>query len=214
MNGILNGIEVDEEMRLFNFKDYIVEGDANSLVKRKNNVLLGAGIAKKLSLSIGDKLQVLSTAGVTYTLNIGGIFQSGLAEVDEVQSYVSLKMAQQILGVGSNYITRIHVKLNKIENAIPMSHTIENLYDIKALDINTANAQFDTGSDIRTLISYAVSITLLIVAGFGIYNILNMLIYEKMDDIAILKATGFSGIDIMSIFIIQALIILSIRFLT
>jgi lipoprotein-releasing system permease protein len=36
-----------------------------------------------------------------------------------------------------------------------------------------------------------VSVFLLVVAGFGIYNILNMMIYEKMDSIAILKATGF-----------------------
>jgi lipoprotein-releasing system permease protein len=52
-----------------------------------------------------------------------------------------------------------------------------------------------------------VSITLLIVAGFGIYNILNMVIYEKMNDIAILKATGFSGGDVKRIFIYQALMI-------
>lgn len=207
LNGIINGIEVDNEVRLFNFKDYIVEGDVNSIVRKKNSILLGAGIAKKLSLSVGDKLQVMSTNGTIYSLTIGGIFQSGLAEVDDVQSYVSLKMAQQILGAGNNYITRIHVKLNNIEDAEPMSNTIENLYDIKALDIKTANSQFETGSDIRNLISYAVSITLLIVAGFGIYNILNMFIYEKMNDIAILKATGFTGSDVMYIFIVQALII-------
>ncbi len=207
LNGIINGIEVSEEMRLFNFKDYIVKGDPNSLRKRKNSILLGAGIAKKLSLSVGDKLQVLGTNGVSHPLNIGGIFQSGLAEIDDAQSYVNLKMAQQLLGVGSNYITRIHVKLHNIEHALGLSKTIENIFEVKALDINTANAQFDTGSYIRTLISYTVSITLLIVAGFGIYNILNMLIYEKMDDIAILKATGFSGNDILLIFIIQALII-------
>lgn len=53
----------------------------------------------------------------------------------------------------------------------------------------------------RSIISYAVGITLLIVAGFGIYNILNMLIYEKMDTIAILKATGFAGLDVKKIFI-------------
>jgi lipoprotein-releasing system permease protein len=52
-----------------------------------------------------------------------------------------------------------------------------------------------------------VSITLLIVAGFGIYNILNMLIYEKINDIAILKATGFSSADVRWIFISQAIII-------
>lgn len=207
LNGVINGIEVKDEMRLFNFEDYIVAGEATSLVRRKNNILLGAGIAKKLSLSVGDHLQVISTNGITFSLNIGGIFQSGLAEVDDVQSYVNLEMAQQILGEGSNYITKIHVKLHDMEDAVPMSRTIENLYDVEALDIKKANAQFDTGSDIRNLISYAVSITLLIVAGFGIYNILNMLIYEKMDDIAILKATGFSGQDIKYIFIIQALMI-------
>lgn len=207
LNGVINGIEVDDEVRLFNFADYIVEGEASSLNRNKNNILLGAGVAKKLSLTVGDYLRVISTNGTTFSLKIGGIFQSGLAEVDDVQSYVNLKMAQQILGVGANHITRIHVKLHDIAMATPLSQTIENLYDIKALDIKKANAQFDTGSDIRTLISYAVSITLLIVAGFGIYNILNMLIYEKMDDIAILKATGFSGRNIMTIFIVQALMI-------
>jgi lipoprotein-releasing system permease protein len=45
------------------------------------------------------------------------------------------------------------------------------------------------------------------VAGFGIYNILNMMIYEKMDSIAILKATGFSGQDVKRIFISISLII-------
>lgn len=46
---------------------------------------------------------------------------------------------------------------------------------------------------------------MLIVAGFGIFNILNMMIYEKMDSIAILKATGFSGKDVNSVFIVIAL---------
>ena len=207
LNGAINGIEVDEEARLFNFKDYIVEGDFNSLKRRKNSILLGAGVAEKLSLSIGDKIQIMSSNGTLFSLNVGGIYQSGLADVDEVQSYVNLQMAQQILGVGNNYITRIHAKLNDIELAPTLSKQLENIYEIRALDISTANAQFDTGSDIRTLISYAVSITLLIVAGFGIYNILNMFIYEKMNDIAILKATGFTGNDVLLIFIIQAIII-------
>ena len=66
-------------------------------------------------------------------------------------------------------------------------------------------AEFETGTNIRTLISYVVGITLLIVAGFGIYNILNMMIYEKMDSIAILKATGFAGKDVKRIFLVIAL---------
>jgi lipoprotein-releasing system permease protein len=207
LNGIINGVDVQEEVRLFNLDDYIVKGEINSLIRNKNGILLGAGIAKKLSLSVGDKIQIGNSKGAQFPLTICGIFQSGLAEVDDVQSYVNLKMAQQILGSGANYISRIHVKLFDMDGAAAMSQSIENIYDVKALDIKTANAQFETGSDIRNLISYAVSITLLIVAGFGIYNILNMFIYEKMNDIAILKATGFTGKDVMLIFIVQALVI-------
>ncbi|HEY0897544.1 MAG TPA: FtsX-like permease family protein, partial [Sphingobacteriaceae bacterium] len=81
------------------------------------------------------------------------------------------------------------------------------LFNVEAIDIQTANAQFETGSNVRSIISYAVGITLLVVAGFGIYNILNMLIYEKMDSIAILKATGFSGSDVRRIFIYLSMII-------
>ncbi|MBT8253971.1 MAG: FtsX-like permease family protein, partial [Bacteroidia bacterium] len=91
--------------------------------------------------------------------------------------------------------------------ALGMSKDIERQFELKAVDIDTANAQFETGTTIRNLITYSVSVTLLIVAGFGIYNILNMLIYEKMNDIAILKATGFSGKDVQMIFMSQALII-------
>jgi lipoprotein-releasing system permease protein len=207
LNGVLNGVEVKEESRLFNLNDYIVAGDINSINRNKYNIILGAGVARKLSLEMGDKIQVMSTDGVSFGLTISAIFQSGLAEVDDAQSYINLSMAQQILGAGASYITRIHVKLKDIEQAVPLSHTIENIYDVEALDIKTANAQFETGSDIRNLISYAVSFTLLIVAGFGIYNILNMFIYEKMNDIAILKATGFTGSDVMLIFISQALLI-------
>ncbi len=88
-----------------------------------------------------------------------------------------------------------------------MAKVMGKMFEVTAMDINQANAQFETGSNIRNLITYAVSITLLIVAGFGIYNILNMLIYEKMKDIAILKATGFSGRDVQFIFMSQAMII-------
>lgn len=207
LNGVINGIQVEEEIRLFNFEDYITEGDPKSILKRKNSILLGSGIADKLSLSVGDKIQVSGVEGGIFPLIIGGIFQSGLAEVDNIQSYVNIKTAQQILGEGNHYISHIHVKLWDIKEAAPMARKISSQYKLSALDIETANAQFETGSDIRNLITYAVSITLLIVAGFGIYNILNMFIYEKMNDIAILKATGFMGSDVKWMFISQALII-------
>ena len=207
LGGNLIGIDIMEEVRLSNFRDYIVDGDPEDLENLDNGILLGAGLAKKMSLSVGDRVQISTVRGDIFPLKIVGIYQSGIAEIDNIQSYANLATVQRILGEATNYITDINIKLNNIEEAFPMSQILEKQFNIKATDINTANAQFETGTNIRNLITYAVSITLLIVAGFGIYNILNMLIYEKMNDIAILKATGFSGRDVQLIFMSQAMII-------
>ncbi|WP_044397515.1 FtsX-like permease family protein [Lacinutrix sp. Hel_I_90] len=207
LGGNLTGIIPIEEAKLFNFKDYIVEGSAEKLQNTDNGILLGAGVAKKMSLSLGDRVQISTIKGDVFPLKIVGIYQSGVADLDAVQSFVNLKTVQRILGEAENYITDINVKLYTIDKALPLAQTIEKQFNLTAIDINSANAQFETGTTIRNLITYAVSITLLIVAGFGIYNILNMLIYEKMNDIAILKAIGFSGKDVQYIFMSQAIII-------
>ena len=207
IGGYLTGIQILDEAKLFNLQDYIVEGTPEDLHNSDNGILLGIGIAKKMSLNVGDRVQVSTIKGDVFPLKIVGLYQSGIADIDAIQSFANLKTVQRILGETENYITDINVKLYDMEQAPPLSKKIEHLFNLKAIDIKTANAQFETGTTIRNLITYAVSITLLIVAGFGIYNILNMLIYEKMNDIAILKATGFSGKDVQLIFMSQAMII-------
>ena len=207
LGGTLVGVDIMEETRLSNMRDYIIEGTPEALKNTDNGILLGSGLASKLSLSVGDRVQISTVRGAIFPLKIVGIYQSGIADIDNSQSFCNLKTVQQILGEAQNYITDINVKLNVIEDAPALAQLLEKHYNVTATDINEANAQFETGSNIRNLITYAVSITLLIVAGFGIYNILNMLIYEKMKDIAILKATGFSGYDVQLIFMSQAMII-------
>lgn len=207
LGGNLTGINPIGEAKLFNFSDYIVEGSAEALQNTDNSILLGIGIAKKMALKIGDRVQISPISGGVFPLKIVGFYQSGISDIDAMQSFTTIKTVQRILGEANNYITDINVKLYDIEEAVPLSKKIEHQFNLKAVDIKTANAQFDTGTSVRNLITYAVSVALLIVAGFGIYNILNMLIYEKMNDIAILKAIGFSGTDVQLIFMSQAMII-------
>ncbi|MCM4168102.1 Lipoprotein-releasing system transmembrane protein LolE [Arenibacter antarcticus] len=207
LGGNLIGVDVMEETRLSNMRDYIVGGSPEALKNTENGILLGSGLASKMSLTVGDRVQISTVRGDVFPLKIVGIYQSGIADIDNVQSYANLKTVQRILGEPLNYITDINVKLFDLEKAPAMAQSLVSQFKVTATDINQANAQFETGSNIRNLITYAVSITLLVVAGFGIYNILNMLIYEKMKDIAILKATGFSGRDVQLIFMSQAMII-------
>ena len=207
LNGVLNGVDVAEENRLFTFSDYVVDGDYLDLKYIPNSIILGKGAAEKILANLGDNIQITTSKGERVQLKVVGYFQSGLQDIDKVQSYVSQTTAQKLLGESNSYITDIQVKLKDMLQAPEVAKEYQNIYEVEAVDIQTANAQFETGTAIRTLISYAVGITLLIVAGFGIYNILNMMIYEKMDTIAILKATGFSGKDVKRVFITIALTI-------
>ncbi|MBK9592550.1 MAG: ABC transporter permease [Crocinitomicaceae bacterium] len=207
LTGLINGIDVDAENRLFAFSEYVTAGNFVDLKNIPNSIILGKAGAEKMMVEIGDVISVTNPRGDRIPLKVVGLFESGIQELDKVQSYASIKTCQKILGESSGYITDLQIKLHDMTLAPEMAKEYSELFDTEAVDIQSANAQFDTGSSVRTLISYAVGVTLLIVAGFGIYNILNMMIYEKMDSIAILKATGFSGKDVNRIFIFIALTI-------
>jgi lipoprotein-releasing system permease protein len=205
ITGVINGIDEASENKLFHFNDYITAGEGSDLGKVTNSIVLGKGLAEKLLAEVGDMVQVTTAKGERFPLKVVGYFQSGIQEYDKVQSYASVGTIQKLAGKTSNYITDIQIKLTDVAKAPAVAKEYARLFNLDAEDIQTANSQFETGSFIRTLISYAVGITLLVVAGFGIYNILNMMIYEKMDSIAILKATGFSGRDVKNIFLLIAL---------
>ncbi len=205
LTGLINGISPTDENKLFWFKDYVVSGDYMDLSYAPNAIILGKGVADAMMVGIGDRIQITTVKGSRMQLKVVGFFQSGLSEIDKVQSYVSISTAQKMLGKPRSFITDIQIKLTNIKLSPEVAKEYQQFYSLDAIDIQTANDQFETGSFIRTLISYAVGITLLVVAGFGIYNILNMMIYEKMDSIAILKATGFSGTDVKRIFLSIAL---------
>ncbi|OON69959.1 ABC transporter permease [Hymenobacter sp. CRA2] len=204
LNGTISGIEVEQEAALFAFADYVVAGHYQGLRTVPNSIVLGKGAADLMLVGVGDVVQLTTSRGEQVQLKVVGLFQSGLLDIDKVQSYTSLATAQKLLGESNTYVTDLQVKLHDLAQAPAVAREYRRLYEVQALDIQTANAEFETGTFIRTLISYAVGITLLTVAGFGIYNILNMMIYEKMDTIAILKAVGFSGRDVRRVFLLVA----------
>ncbi|WP_194774793.1 ABC transporter permease [Pararhodonellum marinum] len=205
ITGVINGIDVQAERSLFAFEDYVTEGNAEDLENISNSIILGKGAADRMLANIGDVIQATTASGDRFRLRVVGYYQSGLQDLDNVQSYASISTAQKMLGEPSNYMTDIQVKLNDFDQSPAFAREMGPIFGTQAEDIQMANAQFETGSDIRNMISYAVGITLLIVSGFGIYNILNMMIYEKMDTIAILKAIGFSGLDVKGIFMTIAI---------
>ena len=207
LNGSIVGVDIVQENRLFDIQGKIVQGKMEDLITTRDGIIMGSGLAKKLNVTPGDRVSISTPEGFTMKLKVVAIFQMGLGAIDNVRSYANINTVQKILQKDKKYITDIHIKTKDMTQAKGISPEFTRLFGYKSEDWETANATMLVGEIFRNIITYAVSITLLIVAGFGIYNILNMTIYNKMRDIAILKATGFTSGDIRLIFMIQSLTI-------
>lgn len=207
INGFINGVNIIEESRLYSLGDKMVEGKIENLLTSDNGIIMGQGLASKLNVFMGDMVSLATPTGSTMRFRIVGIFQLGVGVVDNVKSYVNLTSVQRLLSKNRDYITDINIKLKERKLAAAEAKKAYNKYKYKAEDWETANSSVMAGNLIRDVLTYVVSITLLIVAGFGIYNIMNITIANKMKDIAILKAQGFDSKDIIQIFLSQSIVI-------
>jgi lipoprotein-releasing system permease protein len=207
ITGTIAGIDVMRENKLYNIVKRTKSGDFMSLLANQNGVVMGFGLANKLNLKVGDNVNVTTPTGNVVLLKIVGIFGFGIGTIDNTKSYANIAKVQEILGRDKSYITDLHVKMKDPLQALEIKNSIKNQYGYKVEDWAEANAFIMAGEKIRNSMTFVVCITLLVVAGFGIYNIMNMNVINKMKDIAILKATGFGSKDIVSIFLLQAIII-------
>jgi lipoprotein-releasing system permease protein len=205
--GNVAGVLIDEEDKMFDIQGNMVSGNLHDLNRVHNSILIGKGIADKLSLHTGDNITVRSGKGSMLIMRVVGIFATTIKAVDETKSYANITTVQSLMGKNRSYVTDIKVNVTDYNNAPSVARQIEAITGYKAEDWVKANEQLKAGFKVRAVILNSVIGVILLVAGFGIYNILNMTIYEKIKEIAILKAQGFSGKAVTSIFLQQAVMI-------
>jgi lipoprotein-releasing system permease protein len=207
VNGIASGVNIAEQNKMFSIESFLVDGNINELRSTQNGIIIGAGIADYLNVQLNDNITVTSARGIIKVMKIVGIFFSSNSIVDKSKSYMNIAAAQQLLKVGPTYVTDIFVNIKDPEQSDQYVSSFSSLTGYKAEDWKKANESILAAFKARRIMAMAISMSILLVAGFGIFNILNMTIMEKMNDIAILKATGFSGKDVVRIFVAQAVFI-------
>jgi lipoprotein-releasing system permease protein len=206
LNGNAAGANIHEADAMFKITETMVEGNVQSLESVSNGILIGVGIADKLNLRINDNLTVISSLGASKVMKVVGIFKTSNSITDKTKSYMNLSSAQQLLREGPSYVTDIYVNVKDPDKVTEYKYSLEKLTGYKVEDWKEANETFVAASKTRSVMMRSISAAILLVAAFGIYNILNMTIMQKLNDIAILKATGFSGKDVIKIFVTEALI--------
>lgn len=203
----LSGVDVENEDHLFKASQYMVEGNYFDLDKRSDGIILGSRLAQNLGVGMDDNVTVLTSDGTSKIFKIIGVFETGSATTDKAKAMVSIHAARQLFSENKSFATDILINIKDFEKAVKVAQKISGVTQYKVEPWQEGNSQLDSANVIRNLLAVTISLTILIVAGFGIYNIMNMTVNEKIREIAILKAMGFNGNDIVEIFLTQSVII-------
>jgi lipoprotein-releasing system permease protein len=201
-NITLNGMIPEDIKYVTTLKDYMVKGTLDDLIADRNGIVVGEALLKKLSLNFGDNITLSSAGGVVKTFKIIATFRTGRNSYDERQGYVDLKKAQAFFG-RTNRANTIIIKMDNPDKALNFSKDLEARIGYKSESWQEASEDITNTLLIRNIIMYSVVSAVLVVAAFGIYNIISTVVMEKQRDIAILKSMGFKAGDIQKIFLVQ-----------
>lgn len=212
------GIFPEYETKISMIGSKLVQGSLSSLVSGKYTAVIGAGLAKLLNVTVGDKIILLTTQTTISPLGIqpryrqfsvSGIFSVGSGfGYDNNVIFTHIKDAERLFSGGPS-VSGLHVKLKNLYQAHPI-----NLQLAKKLPpgftvtdwTQTFGAFFQALAMEKTMM-FIILILIVGVAAFNLVSTLVMVVNDKQSDIAILRTLGAKRRDILVTFIFQGAIV-------
>lgn len=209
----LKGIIPEYEKNVTSLSDNIIEGDLNNIGLKPYQISIGIDLAKKMNLSIGDKITLVIPRANTTLIGIvprlkrfevGSIFKFGMQQYDKNLVFIDINEAQILYDMGSN-VTGLRLKLNDLFKVKKVSNFINSNFnsDYIIIDWTMMNKNFFNALKMEKTMLMLLMFLIVLVATFNIISSLFMVVSEKKSDIAILKTIGMNSKNVMYIFILQ-----------
>ncbi len=205
-NGRVMGIVPSMQTRVAMIEKNILKGTLRELAENGQKIMLGEGLRENLGLRYGDSITVINSRGDKQQFKVSGSFSSGNRQIDESLAYVALSTAQSIAG-SPGQVSDIAVRLADVRKSYAKAQQWSNDESAKVQSWEQINASILDVFQVQDMTRYMMSAIILIVAGFGIYNILSIVISQKKREIAILRSVGYESTDILTIFMTQGMLL-------
>jgi lipoprotein-releasing system permease protein len=205
----LYGIDPTPHLRTTDLAKQIVDGSFDDFRNNTTSVIVGYRLADVLQVKPGDTVQLLSPGGEYWRFNVAAIARSGVGTVDSSRVYAHARVAQRLLKKPYE-ASMIIYKLRDPDRAPALASHFEDLFQHGAQSWQEREeGNLQIFSTLR--ISAAITVSLIILlAGFGIFNVLTMSVLSKVREIAILRSMGYRRIDISAIFLWQGALIAAV----
>ncbi|NND49700.1 MAG: ABC transporter permease, partial [Rhizobiales bacterium] len=202
----VTGIDPRREASVSKLPTQIRQGALDDLYTSSNAIILGDRLAAKIGARVGNTIALVSGTGEILSCTVVALHHSGVSITDESQAYTLVKTSQ-ILAGQTGLVNAIRIRVNDILSAREVAARIEAQTGYKTVSWQEANEDLLSAFQIRNFIMYAVVGAILLVASFGIYNIISTITHEKTRDIAILKSLGFTEGLVRRVFLLEAMVI-------
>jgi lipoprotein-releasing system permease protein len=204
--GRVIGSQYQRQIKVTNIEKYMKEGSFKDLGNSGNRLIVGSKLMEQLGTRISETLLVSTGSELAQPFKIIGVFETGIKNIDETTAFITLVDAQKLRGRPSE-ITDIAVKLfDPNRSQLKGQQWKEGSLD-KVLPWQESSASILSVFKTQDIVRNSMTISIIIVAGFGIYNILSILVNQKKRDIAILRSMGFTPRDIVQLFLNQGIIL-------
>jgi lipoprotein-releasing system permease protein len=205
-SGRMIGSDPTRQILVTNIESYMIDGEFAKIGNSGNRIVIGRDLQQSLGANINETLFIRSGEGASRPFKIIGIFQTGIKSIDESTAFASLADTQQLAGTPS-IISEISVRIRDPYSAPKLAKQWIAGSPEKVISWQEASASILSVFKTQDVVRYSVTFAIILVAGFGIFNILSILVSQKRRDIAILRSMGFLPKDIVSLFFNQGLIL-------
>jgi lipoprotein-releasing system permease protein len=198
----LYGIDPALHARTTDILHQLIDGSFDDFRNNTSAIIVGSRLAELLQTGVGDTVQLLAPNGEYWRFNVAAIARAGIGSIDSTRIYSHAKVAQALLQQPSG-ASMIIYKLRDRDRAPMLASRFETLFQHDAL--SWQEREESTLQLFLTLrMSVAITVSLIILlAGFGIFNVLTMSVLAKVKEIAILRSMGYRRKDISAIFLWQ-----------
>lgn len=195
----LMGIDPKRYTGIINLKEYLTEGQFSI---EASDILIGYQLAKDLGLRTGDKLRIDAGDNHQSVMNVAGIFELGVRELDRRYVYTSLKQAQTLLNLPGG-ITILEIKILDVFSAEYWAQRIQKLTGLYVQSWMESNGQLLNALNSQSMTTQIIRVFVAMSVIFGIASVLAVSVVQRTREIGILRAMGSSQQQILRVFLLQ-----------
>ncbi|MCH8501181.1 MAG: ABC transporter permease [Aliidiomarina sp.] len=195
----LVGITLERYQQIVPLQDYLISG---RLSIAADDVLIGSQLAQDLGVRVGSKIRLDTGQRESRVVNVAGIFELGVRELDARYVYLDLRQAQSMLDLVGG-VTVIDLRVADIFTAENIAQSIGRLTQLRSESWIVTNSQLMNALSAQSLSTNMIIVFVGISVAFGIASVLSVSVVQRTREIGILRATGASQSQILRVFLLQ-----------